>query len=202
MIKHVPNILTFGRLVLTVVFLVMILKSPYVENKSYFLDIAFVLFIITGLTDMVDGAIARKFNVTSKLGRIMDPLADKVLICGTFSCFAIIGEPTLPHLGLSDAAAKTIAWTILGIIVLRELTVTILRQIAENKGIAFGATVSGKIKMFLQSFAIGTVMVKMAHVSEPWGNWFTIIVYIAMASITIFSGIRAVMRTPWKQIVK
>ncbi len=202
MIKHVPNILTFGRLVLTAVFLVMILYSPGVENKAFFLDIAFVLFVVTGLTDMVDGAIARKFNVTSKLGRIMDPLADKVLICGTFLCFAIIGEPTLPHLGLNAESAKTIAWLIFGIIVLRELSVTILRQIAENKGIAFGATVSGKIKMFIQAFAIGTVMVKMAHVSEPWGNWFTIITYFAMAFITIFSGVRAVMRTPWKQIVK
>ena len=151
---------------------------------------------------MVDGAIARKFNVTSKLGRIMDPLADKVLVCGTFICFAIIGEPTFPHLGLSPADAKIIAWTTLGIIVLRELSVTILRQIAENKGIAFGATVSGKIKMFLQSFAIGTVIVKMAHVSEPWGNWFTAVTYLAMAFITIFSGVRSVIRTPWKQIVK
>lgn len=202
MIKHIPNMLTFARLVLTGVFLTMILYSPGVENKTFFLDIAFVLFVITGLTDMVDGAIARKFNVTSKLGRIMDPLADKVLICGTFLCFAIIGEPTLPHLGLSDVSAKAIAWLILGIIVLRELSVTILRQIAENKGIAFGATVSGKIKMFLQSFAIGTVLVKMAHVSEPWGNWFTIITYFIMAFVTIFSGVRSVRRTPWGQIVK
>ena len=116
--------------------------------------------------------------------------------------FAIIGEPTLPHLGFTAESAKTIAWLIFGIIVLRELSVTILRQIAENKGIAFGATVSGKIKMFLQSFAIGTVMVKMAHVSAAWGNWFTIITYFVMAFITIFSGVRAVMRTPWKQIVK
>jgi len=202
MIKHVPNILTFGRLVLTGIFLTMILYSPGVENKASFLDIAFVLFVITGLTDMVDGAVARKFNVTSKLGRIMDPLADKVLVCGTFLCFAIIGEPTLTHLGLGDMGAKAIAWLIFGIIVLRELSVTILRQIAENKGIAFGATVSGKIKMFLQSFAIGTVLVKMAHVTEPWGNWFMIIVYIVMAFITIFSGVRAIRRTPWKQIVK
>ncbi len=201
MIKHVPNILTFGRLVLTAVFLIMILYSPGVENKAFFLDIAFVLFIITGLTDMVDGALARKFNVTSKLGRIMDPLADKVLVCGTFLCFAIIGEPTLPHLGLNAASAKAIAWLILGIIILRELSVTILRQIAENKGIAFGATVSGKIKMFTQTFAIGTVMIKMAYISAPWGNWFTIITYFIMAFFTIFSGVRAVMRTPWKQIV-
>jgi len=201
MIKHVPNILTFGRLVLTAVFLIMILYSPCVENKTFFLDIAFILFVITGLTDMVDGALARKFNVTSKLGRIMDPLADKVLVCGTFLCFAIIGEPILPHLGLNAASAKVIAWLILGIIVLRELSVTILRQIAENKGIAFGATVSGKIKMFTQVFAIGTVMVKMAHVSAPWGDWFTIVTYLVMAFFTIFSGVRSIMRTPWKHIV-
>jgi len=68
MLKLIPNILTFGRLVLTVVFLVMILYSPYVENKAFFLDIAFALFVFAGITDMVDGAIARRLNVVSKFG--------------------------------------------------------------------------------------------------------------------------------------
>jgi len=80
MLKLIPNILTFGRLVLTIVFLTMILYSPYVANKSFFLDIAFVLFVIAGLTEIVDVIVARKLNVARKFGRMTDPLAAKVLI--------------------------------------------------------------------------------------------------------------------------
>ena len=95
MVKFIPNILTFTRFVLTFVFLGMILYSPSAANRPFFLDIAFVLFVIAELTDIVDGRIARKFKVSSKLGRMTDPLADKILVCGSFVCFAIIGQPTL-----------------------------------------------------------------------------------------------------------
>ncbi|MHC4123482.1 MAG: CDP-alcohol phosphatidyltransferase family protein, partial [Planctomycetota bacterium] len=78
MIKQIPNILTLGRFVLTIIFLLMVLYSPHLSkvDPSRFIDIAFVLFVLAGLTDMVDGTIARKLGVTSKFGRIMDPLAD------------------------------------------------------------------------------------------------------------------------------
>jgi phosphatidylglycerophosphate synthase len=59
MLKQIPNILTFGRLVGTIVFLVMVLYSPRVENKTRFLDIAFAIFVVSGLTDIVDGPVAR-----------------------------------------------------------------------------------------------------------------------------------------------
>ena len=110
MIKLIPNILTFARFALTIVFLIMILYSPSTENNSLFLDIAFVVFVAAGLTDIVDGHIARKLNVTSKFGRMLDPLADKVLVCGAFICFAIIGEPGL--FGLSRTALMVIQWSI------------------------------------------------------------------------------------------
>ncbi|MHC4843235.1 MAG: CDP-alcohol phosphatidyltransferase family protein [Planctomycetota bacterium] len=100
MIKQIPNILTVGRFVLTVIFLVMVLYAPrlYADGERPFpdfLDYAFIIFVIAGITDLVDGTIARSLGVTSKFGRIVDPLADKVLVCGTFICFAIIGEPKL-----------------------------------------------------------------------------------------------------------
>ncbi len=193
MIRHVPNILTCGRLVLTVVFLIMILYSPQAQERALFLDVAFVIFVITGLTDIVDGHVARRFNVTSKFGRIMDPLADKVLVCGTFICFALIGEPRLYN--LSDRAQAVIHWSVAGILILRETYVTVLRQWAEYHGINFAATKSGKIKMFLQAFAIGTVIVKMAHVQTAlWGYCFTSTVFILMVGATVVSGIRASMR--------
>ncbi len=199
MVKQIPNILTLGRCVLTAVFLTMILCSRSVKDKPFFLDVAFVLFVIAGLTDMVDGAIARKLGVASKFGRLMDPLADKILVCGAFICFAVIGEPKL--FDLSAHTLRLIHWGVAGIVILREVYVTVLRHLAEAKGVNFAATFSGKIKMFLQSFAIGTVLIKNAHIQTAvWGYWFTSVTYLIMLTITIISGIRATQRSSWKQV--
>ena len=75
---NVPNVLTLLRLVLSCVLFVMIALGPQ------FMIAALVLFIVTALTDFVDGWWARKFNQCTQFGRIMDPFADKILICGTF----------------------------------------------------------------------------------------------------------------------
>ncbi|MBN2592562.1 MAG: CDP-alcohol phosphatidyltransferase family protein [Sedimentisphaerales bacterium] len=198
MLKMIPNILTFGRLVLTIVFLVMILLAPryYADGEipfPGFLDVAFILFAIAGLTDIVDGYAARKLNVTSKFGRMVDPLADKILVCGAFVCFAIIGQPKLFDLG--PGALTAIHWLVAAVLIAREAYVTILRHIAEARGVNFAATVSGKIKMFLQSFAIGTVIIRMAHVqTATWGYWFTTVTFTVMLVVTVISGIRATQR--------
>ncbi len=200
MLRHIPNILTFGRLVLTIVFLAMILYSPSVADKSkaLFLDIAFVLFVIAGLTDIVDGIAARRLEVTSRLGRMVDPLVDKVLVCGTFICFVIIGEPKLFDLG--PVALTAIHLLVAGILIAREAYVTVLRHIAEARGVNFAATISGKIKMFLQTFAIGTVIIKMAHVqTATWGHWFTTVTFVIMLVVTVISGLRATQRSSWKK---
>ncbi len=203
LLNQVPNILTCGRFVLTVVVLIMILWFPKVASQKqwWFLDIAFVLFVIAGLTDMVDGAIARRLGVTSKFGRMIDPLADKVLVCGAFICFALIGQPTL--FDLNRPALAVIQWSYAAIIILREVYVTVLRHIAEARGVNFAATVSGKIKMFLQSFAIGMVMVKMAHIHDvPWGWYIITVTYILTAVVTVVSGLHATQRSSWQQAKK
>jgi CDP-diacylglycerol--glycerol-3-phosphate 3-phosphatidyltransferase len=203
MLKLIPNILTVARFVLTVVFLIMVLYAPrYYDQgeKAFpgFLDVAFILFVITGLTDVIDGPIARKLGVVSKFGRMVDPLADKVLVCGAFICFAVIGQPML--FNWPDAALAAIHWSVAAVIILREVYVTILRHIAEARGINFAATASGKIKMFLQSFAIGTVLVKMAHVQTAgWGYWFTAITFAIMLTATVVSGMTAARRPSWKK---
>ena len=192
MIKYVPNILTCARLLLTVIFLIMLVYSPQVEGNQrwLFIDVIFVLFLIAGLTDIVDGKIARQFNATSKLGRILDPLADKILVCGSFAVFAYIGQPTF--FALDGFFLHIILWLVFFIITTREIYVTVVRQIAESKGISFPAVFSGKIKMFLQSFAIGTVLIKYAHVHKAaWAQWFTLIVYLLMLTVTILSGLHA-----------
>jgi phosphatidylglycerophosphate synthase len=80
-------------------------------------------------------------------------------------------------------------------LIIREGYVTILRHAAEAKGIDFRAVASGKIKMLIQSFTIGTVMVKAAHVQTAnWGHWFTIITFAVMLAVTVISGITATRR--------
>jgi len=200
MLKLIPNILTFVRLVLSIVFLAMILYSPCASNRSLFLDIAFTVFVIAGLTDIVDGHIARKLNVAGKFGRMIDPLVDKILVCGAFICLAIIGEPKL--FDLPSLSLKIIQWSVAAVLTFREVYVTVLRHIAEARGINFAATTSGKIKMLLQSFAVGMVLIKMAHVQTAnWGYWFTAITFVIMLVVTVFSGIRATQRSSWKQMV-
>jgi CDP-diacylglycerol--glycerol-3-phosphate 3-phosphatidyltransferase len=193
MIRQIPNILTGGRLVLAVIFLVLMLIEPTLpQDRDYsfpgYLDYLFVLFVIAGLTDLFDGYAARKLNVASKFGRIVDPLADKILICGAFIVFAIIGQPKL--FNLTAAQNAIVQWGFVAIIILREATVTIIRQWSESRGIKFPATWSGKLKMFVQAFAVGTVLVKMAHVqTATWGYWFTTATYIITIFITIVSGV-------------
>jgi CDP-diacylglycerol---glycerol-3-phosphate 3-phosphatidyltransferase len=203
MVKQIPNILTFGRLILTVVFLLMILLSPrfYAEGgRSFpgFLDLALMVFLIAGLTDAIDGLIARKLNVTTKFGRMLDPLVDKVLVCGAFVCFAIIGEPKL--FDFDPATMAIIRWSVAGVIILREAYVTILRHIAEGRGVNFSATFSGKIKMLLQSFAIGIVVIKTAHFqTSTWGDWLTTVTLAVMLIVTVISGLRTTQRNSWKK---
>ena len=121
-----------------------------------------------------------------------------MLVCGAFICFAIIGEPKL--FSLSRVPLAVIHWLVVAVLLCREVTVTVLRHVAEAKGIDFRATASGKIKMLLQSFAIGTVLVKMAHVGEKaWGHWFTTITFVAMVVATIVSGVLATRRSTSQQ---
>jgi CDP-diacylglycerol--glycerol-3-phosphate 3-phosphatidyltransferase len=148
---------------------------------------------------VIDGPVARKFNLTTKFGRILDPLIDKIFVCGSFVCFVIIGEPKL--FNFTPAVMAAIQWSTAGIIILREIYVTALRHIAEARGINFAATFSGKIKMFIQTFAIGTLVIKIAHVqTATWGYWFTTITLAITLAVTVVSGLRATQRSSWKNI--
>jgi CDP-diacylglycerol--glycerol-3-phosphate 3-phosphatidyltransferase len=196
MLRQIPNILTGGRLVLSMIFLVMVFFEPRLaasRDTSFYLDIAFVIFVVAALTDLFDGPIARKLNVTSKFGRMVDPLADKILICGSFVVFALIGQPQL--FDFTKAQLAVIQWGFAGIIIVREAFVTFLRHYSESKGIKFPATISGKLKMCVQAFAVGTVIIKMAHVQTPmWGQWFTTVTYIVTILITIISGFLSIRK--------
>ena len=204
--KHIPNALTVGRLILTVILLGLIIYAPTHAQKTGQVKPAnlllgvWILFIVTGLTDIVDGYLARKFEVTSKFGRTMDPLADKFLICGAYFCFAWVGQPLMDQLFLngkpllSEPALSIIRWGTAIIIFAREIIVQTVRYVAESHGVQFGAIWSGKLKMFLQSFGVGTVIFGWAYVERPWGDWFTIITYALMVFATVLSGIQSLTR--------
>jgi phosphatidylglycerophosphate synthase len=80
------------------------------------------------------------------------------------------------------------------IILAREVVVQTVRHIAESRGVQFGAIWSGKLKMFLQSFGVGTVIFGWAYVERPWGDWFTLITYALMVFATVLSGIQSLTR--------
>jgi len=195
-VQFVPNALTLLRVALTAVFLVMLVMAGRMpeQKPATFLLVAFVLFVIAGLTDIIDGKIARYYNVTSKFGRLVDPLADKALVCGAFLCFALADQPRLAHFGWPETLLAVIRWGMFVILTTRETAVTFIRHLAESRGIAFGAVWSGKIKMLVQSFGIGTVVIGWAYVSRPWGDWFTIITFAVAAGITVISGVHSFTR--------
>ena len=112
MMKHIPNALTVGRLIMTVILLGLILYAPKTgqDKPGNLLLGVWILFIVTGLTDIADGYLARKFEVTSKFGRTMDPLADKFLVCGAYFCFAWVGQPLLKCFAFSELTLSIIQW--------------------------------------------------------------------------------------------
>jgi CDP-diacylglycerol--glycerol-3-phosphate 3-phosphatidyltransferase len=194
MLKQIPNIITFARLIGTILFLAMLLYSPYALNFTFTLDTAFVIFVLAALTDVIDGPIARKLNVASKFGRMLDPLVDKVLVCGAFVCFAVVGLPRYLF-DFSPALMNAIRWAVAAVLIVREGYVTVLRHAAEAKGIDFRAVASGKIKMLIQCFALGTVLVKAAHVpTATWGHWFIAATFAVMLAATVSSGFSATRR--------
>ena len=133
----VPNIISLARLVLALVLFALI---EGVAGRQHLA--ALVLFVFAAATDWVDGWYARKYGQVSRLGRIFDPLVDKVIVCGTFVLLADrTGSSILPWMAL--------------VIVVRELVVTAIRAEMERTGLDFSAAWSGKLKMLFQCAAIG-----------------------------------------------
>lgn len=187
---HWPNRITAlrfaGAMVLFVVLAVYGDRDPE-EARSAFC-IAFWLFVVTAMTDFVDGYLARRDNFITAFGRIADPFTDKVLILGTmiFLCVIPWTRVLLP------------AWMVV-IILAREFLVTGIRGYVESVGGEFPADGFGKIKMIVQCFAVGGLLWLEAY---DWpGAWFTFwyelarwLVYATLLA-TVGSGITYVMKT-------
>jgi CDP-diacylglycerol---glycerol-3-phosphate 3-phosphatidyltransferase len=140
-VLNVPNAVTISRLILAVVLFALLSAADYTA--------ALVVFIVAASTDWVDGYWARKYGQVTQLGRILDPFADKMIICGTFIYLA-----AAPQLADGSAASGVAAW-MATLILARELAVTALRSFIEQNGGDFSAKWAGKWKMAFQCVAAG-----------------------------------------------
>ena len=156
---NLPNKLTVSRFALTVVFLVALFWPGEIPFRNTF---ALVFFCLAGVTDFLDGRIARKRNLITNFGILMDPLADKIMTCSAFIAFV---ESTHLH---PDAPVKMAAWMVV-IIVARELAITGLRLLAASKNIVLAAERYGKHKTISQIGAIIALLVVDACQEWPEG---------------------------------
>ncbi len=146
---NLPNQLTLSRMGLTVAFVaVMFSGLPLAET------IALALFIVASLTDLYDGRIARRRKIITNFGILMDPLADKILVCSAFIVF--VGRDLFP------------AWMTI-VIVARELAITGLRLLAASKQVVLAAEGYGKHKTTSQIVAIISVLTLVSY--PEWGGW-------------------------------
>ena len=199
-----PNQLTVSRMVIAAAFFVLLglYDQDAPTTSRWLLNVAFVLYIVAGITDVLDGYFARKWNITTAFGRITDPVVDKVLVVGAFVmlcgrnfAFASDGagvaavEQNLPYWLTGNMLTAVRPWMVV-VILSREFLVSAVRGYSESQGIVFPATSAGKIKMFLQSVAICIVLYQIANVSTPaWAVWTKIIaVWVSMLA-TVASGL-------------
>ena len=177
---NVPNQLTSARLVVAVA-LFLFLSWQYYGTSL-------VLLIIAASTDWIDGYWARKYGQVTVLGRILDPFADKIVICGTFIFLAAVPQSEIQ------------AWMAV-VVVGRELLVTALRGFMEQRGQDFSASMAGKWKMVLQCLAATLSLYLLTGLAvdgatvawrEPPPPWLTRAVFLgvwAAVVMTVYSGI-------------
>lgn len=175
---NLANWLTFARIVLIPIFMIFILiRIPYGEY------IAATVFIIAASTDGLDGYIARSRNEVTKLGKLMDPLADKLLV--TAALISLVEVELVP------------AW-IAVLIIGREFAVTGLRTIAADEGVILSASKLGKLKTVFQITAVVTLLLNEFFIYKLDFSLGLLILYIA-AFITILSGADYFMKA-WKDL--
>ncbi|MBI3821432.1 MAG: CDP-diacylglycerol--glycerol-3-phosphate 3-phosphatidyltransferase [Planctomycetes bacterium] len=165
---NLPNQLTAARLGLGIVLFVLI------ENNQWIWSI--VVFALAAFTDWLDGYVARLQGISSTLGRTLDPLVDKVVICGAY-IFLMRHEQA----GLAP-------WMVV-LVVSREFIITGLRSFLENLGANFGAELLGKLKMVLQCATLFAIFLAMYENNDVF-NWARDIFIWAMLVTTALSGLQ------------
>jgi CDP-diacylglycerol--glycerol-3-phosphate 3-phosphatidyltransferase len=178
--RHLPNILTLFRIVLTVFFVVFLTRQGFVS-----MILAAVFFAAASITDYFDGYLAKKKNLVTDFGKIMDPIADKVLILAAFFIFARM---------------DIIAVWMFVVIFLREFLVTMSRFKAMRKGRVLAAEKAGKLKTVSQITAISVVLVflilRESSLASQWSDgmylgwrWGVTFLMLITVVFTVLSGV-------------
>lgn len=182
---NLPNKLTASRFGLTVAFLLCLFVS-----FTWHETLALVLFCLAGVTDFLDGRIARSRKLITNFGILMDPLADKIMTCSAFIAFVESSHEN-PH-----APVKLAAWMVV-IIVSRELAITGLRLLAASKNVVLAAERYGKHKTIWQIISIISLLVLDAAKEWPefcqqllrgWSPWFAEAALWVTVILTAASG--------------
>lgn len=166
---NLPNLLASIRIVIAPVMFWVILNPQIFTDNGMHITWAYytaaLLFVLASVTDFFDGYIARQLDQITLLGKIIDPLADKMLILAAFLGLMMVGEAS--------------AWAIY-IIIVRELFITGLRTVAIGEGIDISASWAGKVKTVVQMIAIGFLLMHW-----PGGE----LLLWAAVTVTVYSGI-------------
>jgi CDP-diacylglycerol--glycerol-3-phosphate 3-phosphatidyltransferase len=176
---NVPNLLTLIRMALVPVFIVFFYLGQ--GGIQLYSILAFAVFVIASATDAIDGHIARKLGLITNFGKLMDPLADKVLTTAAFIVFSDIG--LIP------------AWAVI-VILTREFAITGLRGVAASEGVVIAADLSGKLKTVFQMVSICVILLgeAISQIQQIHSLWVFIscagiVLFWAAIVLTVYSGI-------------
>lgn len=167
---NVPNLITVVRILLAPVFIWMLLADAGADGPLRWTAAA--LFVIAIATDGVDGAIARRNNLVTDLGKLLDPIADKILTGGALVSLSILNE--LP-------------WWVTIVILVREIGITVYRFVVIRQGV-IAASRGGKIKTIVQSVAISFALFPLWTVFGDWIFWVNGILMTAAVILTVVTG--------------
>ena len=208
---NLPNKLSVLRLIMVPIFMVVMLLPTFTDFNplvDVILTVAgAVLFIAASFTDMLDGKIARKYNLVTDFGKFLDPLADKFMVIGAMLCILFVNRDNL--------AMFTIFFFALLIVVFRELAVTSIRLVAASskEKVVIAANMLGKMKTVTQIIAICAailepIIIRAIGIALGEGSipeWLlnypplTIVTMVLMAYLTIHSGINYIVGA-WKYL--
>ncbi len=166
-----PNIIAGSRILATPFFLWMLIASDGQPNLLRW--IAAVFFVLAIATDALDGWIARRFNMVTNLGKLLDPIADKFLTGAALVGLSILNE--LP-------------WWITIVVLIREIGITVHR-LFEARTVVVAAAWMGKLKTVAQSVAIALALFPFASIVGDWVIWLNVATMTIAVALTIASGI-------------
>ncbi|MFY9304690.1 MAG: CDP-diacylglycerol--glycerol-3-phosphate 3-phosphatidyltransferase [Rhodoluna sp.] len=166
---NIPNAITLARIALVPIFVFLLLIAEGANSVERWVAIA--VFVLAISTDGLDGAIARKTNKVTNLGKILDPIADKALLGGALLTLSLLGE---------------IDWWITVLILARELSVTLYRVVVVKRKV-IAATQAGKLKTIFQGVAIGAVLAPFEVWASAWTFFEQGLLFVALGA-TLISG--------------